>query len=130
MNESGTDGTVRLAATALNSRKIVLDLRPPADGAAPIERSVAAPWSTPDVPMIALDGQNHGTIMSHPTDTTIDFVLSALAVADADDYEAWCVDANAHSRGVIDAAVEDERLQRWQQLVFHVQDERGDGVPD
>lgn len=132
VNEPGTDGTVRLAATALNARKIELDMtRAEGDGQA-IERTVTAPWSTPDVPMIALAGQNHGTIMRAPTDAAIELVASALAVDDDEAYAAWRDDARRRSDAVIRSARRRERnpLRRWQQLVFHVRDERGDGVED
>lgn len=140
VNEAGTDGTVRLAATALNSRKIELDMTRIREGGGsvegpserPIERSVTAPWSTPDVPMIALAGQNHGTIMSEPSGKAVELVLSALDVRDDDGYVAWSAAASKHSHAVIEAARRRERnpLHRWQQLVFRVRDERGDGVED
>lgn len=130
VNEKGTDGTVRLAATALNTRKIELDLTTAAEGDEPIERLVTAPWSEPDVPTIALARQNHGTIMSDPTATTVDLVLSALAVEDEPQYDAWCAAAVEGSQEVIESAREAGDLRRWQQLVFHVRDERGDGVRD
>ncbi len=146
VNEPGTDGTVRLAATALNSRKIELDMtrldKTELDTAEvgdaewpiepPLERTVTAPWSMPDVPMIALAGLNHGTIMSDPSEQAVELVLSALDVRDEDAYETWCAGAVAHSTSVIEAARQRKRnpLRRWQQLVFHVRDERGDGVED
>ena len=140
VNEPGSDGTVRLAATALNSRKIELDMSEadvsarPADWQVevPFERSVTAPWSIPDVPMIALAGENHGTVMSDPSERTVELVLSALDVGDDEAYAAWCAGAVKRSTAVIEAARRRKwkRLRRWQQLVFHVRDERGDGVED
>ena len=138
VNEPGTDGTVRLAATALNSRKIELDMTRfrEAERATessierPIERTLTAPWSTPDVPMIALAGQNHGTIVSDPSEATVELVVSALGVEDDEAYDAWRVDAEKRSHAVIEAARKRNRLRRWQQLVFHVRDERGDGIED
>ena len=166
VNEPGTDGTVRLAATALNSRKIELDMTKvdathfdadPSDVAEadvaqadaaqpdvtepgdaqprterPLERTVTAPWSTPDVPMIALADQNHGTIMSDPSEQAAELVLSALDVHDEHAYDAWRTDAVKRSNAVIEKARRRtrSRLRRWQQLVFHVRDERGDGVED
>ncbi len=140
VNEPGTDGTVRLAATALNARKIELDMTRFRAGAEavdrsterPIERTVTAPWSTPDVPTIALAGQNHGTIVSEPSVEAVELVLSALEVAGDDAYALWRAGAERHSNAVIRAARRRTRnpLRRWQQLVFHVRDERGDGVED
>ena len=130
VNEPGTDGTVRLAATALNARKIELDMTRSRDGAGPIERTITAPWSTPDVPVIALAGQNHRTIVSEPSVKAVELVLAALDVDDDAAYHLWHAAARRHSDAVIRTARLRGRLRRWQQLVFHVRDERGDGVAD
>lgn len=129
VNEPGTDGTVRLAGAALNSRMIELDLRPSAGGL-DAKRTVTAPWSKPDVPVIALAGQNHGTIMQAPSDKAIELVSRALNVDDDAAYAAWCDDASAHSKRVIRTAIDAGRLHEWQQFVFRVVDERDDPVTD
>jgi hypothetical protein len=70
--------------------------------------------------------------MSDPSVKAVELVLSALDVAGDAAYAAWRAAAAEHSKAVIDAARRRERnpLHRWQQLVFHVRDERGDGVED
>jgi hypothetical protein len=129
-NEPGTDGTVRLAGTALNSRKVALDLT--VGGADERERTVTAPWSVPDAPLIALAGLNHGTILSAPSAVAVDLVVRALRVDGATAYAAWLEDATARSRRVLAAASDRAHrpLGRWQQFVVRVVDERGDGVDD
>jgi hypothetical protein len=131
-NEAGTDGTVRLAGTALNTRKIVLDLTVGAEAGLEAERTVTAPWSVPDAPMIALAGLNHGTILSEPSAAAIDLVTRALRVDDDAAFAAWTADARARSQRVLEAAHgrRGSPLGRWQQFVVRVVDERGDGVDD
>lgn len=131
VHEPGTDGTVRLAGTALNSRKIALDLTVDGDAGREAERTVTAPWSRPDVPLVALAGLNHGTILSEPTPKAVELVRRALAVADDGAYAAWHDDARAHGARVLQRAQRGARpLGTWQQLVVRVLDERGDPVPD
>ena len=130
-NEPGTDGTVRLAGTALNTRKIALDLTVDADAGREAERTVTAPWSVPDVPLIALAGLNHGTLLSAPTAKAVDLVVRALDVADDASYAAWHAAATAHGARVLQQAQRRSKaLGCWQQLVVRVVDERGDAVPD
>lgn len=130
-NEPGTDGAVRLAGAALNTRKVVLDLTLDADAGREAERTVTAPWSVPDVPMIALAGLNHGTLVSAPTAPAVDLIVRALDVADDAGYAAWHADATAHGARVLQRAQRRAKpLGRWQQLVVRVVDERGDAVPD
>lgn len=130
-NEPGTDGTVRLAGAALNTRKLALDLTLDADAGREAERTVTAPWSVPDVPLVALAGLNHGTVLSAPSRKAIELVASALEVADDAGYAAWHADARAYGARVLQRAQRRARqFGRWQQLVVRVVDDRGDPVPD
>jgi hypothetical protein len=130
-NEPGTDGTVRLAGAALNARKIALDLTLGGDAGREAERTVTAPWSTPDVPLIALAGLNHGTLLRAPSADAIDLVVRALDVADDAGYTAWHADATAQGARVLQRAQRRAApLGRWQQLIVRVVDERGGAVPD
>ena len=78
-NDPGTDGTVRWAGCGLNSRKIRIDLtrtpKGPDGKLTPVDEDGIAQqrvWITEfsrdrlDVPMIAVDGRNHGTIIHDP----------------------------------------------------------------
>lgn len=120
-NTPGSDGTVRLAGCALNTRKIVLDLTA-ARGRR--KRAWAAPWSNVDIPVIPIAGADHATVMRDPSDTLIALVVAALAVDSERSFEAWRAEARERS------AAARAGLRRWQQLVFRVVDERGHPVPD
>src|SRR5450759_2383534 len=65
-NDPGTDGTVRWAGCSLNARKITIDLtKVPVANAS---RLSITPWAGRrlDIPMIAVDGRNHGSLISEP----------------------------------------------------------------
>src|SRR5690606_22985 len=86
-NEPGTDGTVRLAGVALNSRKAIIDLteKPQADGRA----YVTGFKSVDELPVVLIDGLNHGTIMSQPTPERVQLVRSGLQVGSKAALENW-----------------------------------------
>lgn len=129
-NEAGSDGTVRLAGAPMNSRKIVLDLTA-AGGTGVTERTVTAPWSSPEAPLLALAGLNHGTLLSAPTPEAIRWVTSALEVHGGADHAAWRTAAGRASARVLAAAQRRASpLGRWQQFIVRVVDERGAAVPD
>ena len=126
VSEDGTDGTVRLAGCPLNTRKIVLDLTLPADSGPDVRVGTAA-WSNADIPLVPIAGLDHGTIMSRPSGELVDLVTEALEVNSRPSFAAWLERARAHAKAVFGATPD---LDRWQQLVFRVVDERGQPVPD
>lgn len=124
LNEPGSDGVVRWAGCPLNVRKVVLDLTvDPARPDAP-ERVSIAPWTNVDVPLIPIEGVNHGTILSAPSPQLLDLVESALQVSSAAAFTAWLEDARR-----VTARVR-KGMDEWQQFVIRVIDERGDPVTD
>lgn len=125
VGDPGSDGTVRWAGAAMNTRKIEIDLtREPgqAEGGwfKPLE------WRCVDVPFVLVPDLNHGTIVSRPSEQLVEMVLKALGVEDADGYRGW---AEAYST-LADGRLEEVDKERWQQFVVRVVDERGDPVPD
>ena len=156
-NDPGTDGTVRWSGCALNTRKITVDLtRTPigADGK-PVDRVSITPWAgRVDIPMIAVDGRNHATLISDPDEDMVQRVARFLNIDDETDYIAWLKDAQAHAAPALSkmlvnpgkgaAGLEGEfksffghliheaeqPMDGWQQFVVHVRDERGDPVTD
>lgn len=120
-NEPGTDGTVRWAGCALNSRKLVLDLT---SECAEEDRVSAADWTQDDVPMYPVDGVNHGTILSAPPPTLVTMVVDALRVSSGTACTEW---HSATARAVQSTR---DALAPWQQFVVRAVDERGDGIPD
>jgi hypothetical protein len=81
-NDPGTDGTVRWSGCGLNARKITIDLtRVPVANAS---RLSITPWASDrlDIPMIPVDGRNHGTLISDPEPGMVDLVADFLKVGD------------------------------------------------
>jgi hypothetical protein len=155
-NDPGTDGTVRWSGCSLNARKITMDLtRVPVDNGS---RLSITPWAAGrlDIPMIAVDGRNHGSLISEPEDGMVDLVAAFLKVGDpgAESADEWLARARKYSElalprmkvnpGAAAAGVGGDvkkffghllghpemEMEGWQQFVVHARDERGDGVSD
>ena len=78
--EPGTDGTVRWAGCGLNTRKIKLDLtRHLTVAGAANGRVTLSKWADArlDIPLIAVSGRNHGTIVSNPEEQMTDLLTFA-----------------------------------------------------
>lgn len=120
-NSPGTDGTVRWAGCALNSRKVVLDLSADCESASRVQ---IADWTQDDVPMHPVAGVDHGTILSAPPAALVQLVVDALRVNSRPAYVAWSTAAERIVRDTLGAMVP------WQQFLVRAIDERGDGIPD
>ena len=120
-NSPGTDGTVRWAGCALNSRKVVLDLSADCADSARVQ---VLGWTQDDVPMHPIANVDHGSILSAPSPALTQMVIDALRVSSRPAYAEWSERA--------DAVVHDTRkaMVPWQQFVVRAVDERGDGIPD
>jgi hypothetical protein len=120
-NSPGSDGTVRWAGCALNSRKVVFDLTAEAADDARVQ---VAEWTQDDVPMHPIAGVDHGSILSAPPDALVQLVVRALGVGSRAAYTAWSAEA--------EVAVREARaaLTPWQQFIVRAVDERGDGIAD
>ena len=157
-NDPGTDGTVRWAACGLNTRKIVIDLTrtPIGDDGKPSLRTTITPWADDrlDIPLIAVDGRNHGTLISEPEDQMVQLIVDFLSVATADQHETWLRRAKSYGEAgkqqmLLDPGRDAARIEGaaktyfghlfhmggkamegWQQFVVHARDERGDPVTD
>ncbi|HEX3684445.1 MAG TPA: hypothetical protein VHU83_18055 [Bryobacteraceae bacterium] len=158
-NDPGTDGTVRWSGCGLNTRKIRIDLtRTPTDpdgNAVPTDANGVARqrvWisdfalSRLDIPMIAVDGRNHGTIIHDPEDGMVDLIADFLRVGEpgGETYDAWLKRAAQYGEKGLRKMMESpdagffgrlfwragEKLEGWQQFVVHARDERGDPVTD
>ena len=83
--------------------------------------------------MIAVDGQNHGTIIADPKPQVVSLVHDFLGVANEAEYDAWETRAlafGAPSQAKMDTSDEVEDGAGWQQLWIHMVDDHGDGVTD
>lgn len=160
-NEPGTDGTVRWAGCGLNTRKLTIDLTrtPIGDDGKPASRVSISPWAGNrlNIPMIAVEGRNHSSLISDPDDGMVSLIVDFLKVGDParESYESWLARAKDYGQkglqkmlvnpgsggsglsadlkslvGHLIGHNPDEPLEGWQQFVVHARDERGDGVSD
>lgn len=124
IGEHGYDGTVRWAGAALNTRKLTIDLTRSAEAGDRAGEVREQPRASADIPLVLVDGLDHGTITKRP-EALIDMVVKALEVEDRAGFQAWRANH---------PTLTDEQLrkppERWQQFVLRVVDERGDAVPD
>lgn len=145
----GTDGTVRWAGCALNTRKVSLDLRRhprlrDSSGNVIMDannnpvRVAISPWENDrlDVPILAVDGRDHGTILQNPDPNVAQEIADFLNnVDDADAYNTWLAKAQAQSAPALEvmkteSASGDLGGAGWQQFVLRVRDDHGDGIDD
>ena len=158
-NDPGTDGTVRWAGCGLNTRKITLDLtRQPLDAAGnKVDRVSISEWANNrlDIPLIAVDNRDHGTLIGDPESGMVDRIVSFLKVGEpgGPTYDTWLADAREYSKlglqkmlanpgagGLLGEAenalgrlvghAPGQEMEGWQQFVVHARDERGDPVTD
>ena len=140
-NSPGTDGTVRWAGCALNSRMVQLDFRREPrllDAARQTTRLKISDWATGrlECPIIAVEGRNHGSILSDPEEGAVARVSDFLRnVKTGDSYQAWLKDALAYGKYALDKMNRNSESDGmggsgWQQFVTHVMDDHGDGVAD
>src|SRR6202167_3515451 len=122
-NSPGCDGTVRWAGCALDTRKVTLDFRrhPQLDPADPTKRVVISDWSSERLaaPMIAVDEQNHGTIIANPKSQVVSLVHDFLGIANEDAYDAWETRALAFgvpSKTKMNTSDDEADGAGWQQL--------------
>ena len=127
----GSDGVVRWAGAALNSRRLLIDYtgeKSSVNAKAGASNIQASAWNNQDNILILWPGLNHGTIMKpKEADPLVMLVSSALDVTTADDFKAWNEQAKAMAN---QARKNGKAPDQWQQLVIRVVDERGDGVED
>ena len=160
-NDPGTDGTVRWSGCGLNTRKITIDLtRKPVDPEGnKVARATMSEWADNrlDVPIIPVDGRNHGSLISDPESGMVDLMLDFLNVGETagKGFDAWLADARQYgakalpkmlvnpgagaagitgeARAFFEHLIGHEAgpdMEGWQQFVVHARDERGDGVAD
>lgn len=131
IDKPGTDGTVRWAGCALNTRKISVDLRK-ADVSS--SRVQMIPWAEGrlSIPMFAVDGKNHTSLLREPADALPDLIFEFLSVSSGDEYNAWVDKAKRWSAPALEKMKQDKNgtFDGWQQFVTHVMDEYGDPVSD
>ena len=136
-NSPGCDGTVRWAGCALDTRKVTLDFRRHAqiDPTDPAKRVDISDWSSERLaaPLIAVDGQNHGTIIADPKPEVVGLVRDFFGIMNEDAYNAWeerALNFGEPSKEKMDKSDDLADGAGWQQLWIHMVDDHGDGVTD
>jgi hypothetical protein len=140
-NSPGSDGTVRWAGCALNTRMVQLDFRREPgliDAAKQPTRLRISDWvdGRLECPIIAVDNKNHGTILSDPDPAVVARVSDFLRnVKTADGYKDWLAAALDSAKDALakmdaESAANGAGGAGWQQFVLHVKDDHGDGVAD
>ncbi|HEX4770018.1 MAG TPA: hypothetical protein VH351_04250 [Bryobacteraceae bacterium] len=131
INKPGTDGTVRWSGCSLNARKITVNLTKA--GAAEF-RAQMSPWpaSRLSVPMFAVAGKNHTTLLIEPEDDLADTLSDFLKISSADDFDEWLKRTEAWNAPALEEMKKDNHGPHdgWQQFVIRVVDEYGEPVPD
>lgn len=144
-NDPGTDGTVRWSGCGLNTRKITLDLtQTPTDAQGlPRNRVTISEWANDsrlNVPILAVDKRDHGSLISDPDPGMMDRVARFLDIGNIDQYNIWLEEAQTWSTPAREAMLkskghlfmfwETDELDGWQQFVVHARDTHGDPVTD
>ena len=132
-NTAGSDGTVRWAGCALNSRKLILDLTqdPSQNKDKPVEERGQPdehPENQIDIPLVVVDGHNHETIVKNPSKDLVDLVVAALKVSNRDSFSTWTAKAQAHMESLKNK--KGDQWEEWQQFIIRVVDERLDPVTE
>lgn len=110
-----SDGVVRWTGSALDVRKLTVDLSRRAE-----ERLAVSGQRPLDVPMAFVPERHHGALLGRPTGDLEKMVLEALAVRVPADDRGWRARWETRHRP----------REAWQQFVVHVRDERGEGIAD
>jgi hypothetical protein len=129
VNKPGTDGTVVIAGTSLDTAKLVLDFSKekevPSDGYTPFR------WEQTNPPdefgFAALEGLDHGSIISDAAGgRTGHLVLKALRANTEKQFKDLCAELAEVTRATYAASGKD----KFQQFIVHAADEFGVAIPD
>src|SRR5947209_2345500 len=114
IDKPGTDGTVRWSGCALNARKIRIDLTKPA---ASDTQAQMMPWPAKrlSVPMFAVEGKNHGTLLEEPEDDLADRIAAFFQIESSDAYNAWVQKAQQDTAAALSRMTNGSA--GWQQFV-------------
>lgn len=131
VNKPGTDGTVVISGTPLNSLKLVLDCCKPASGAGP--SYVPYDWqyrTTPcDFAWAVLDGLDHGSIVDDAGkkgSQVHGLLLQALQSTDAKAFSALKAECDSVTKTTYGST----KKPCYQQFLIHAVDDQNESIPD
>lgn len=113
----GSDGVVRWAGSALDVRKVTVDLSRRSGGDIALEGARVR-----DVPMGFAAKRHHGAMLANPAGDLERMVVEALRVHSPEADAAWRAKWGTKHRP--------QSRDTWQQFIVRVRDERGNPVPD
>ena len=120
--ESGSDGTVRIAAASLRTRKLMIDFSRKPTGFQVTE-------GLSKVPLAVVPGVNHSDIKyPEQTPTASDLVFKALSVEDDASFGALSLEFDKITQATLNGT--DANSHEYQQFVTRVTDDAGHGVRD
>lgn len=135
VNKPGTDGTVVIAGTPLNSIKVTLDF---ASGRGPVEWAIGK--NVARFAFGVLPGYDHGSIVSAfegytggSSDPMVRHTLSALRVRTAKQFDAHVERLEGATKRAYDpASYDDGRIPppRFQQFLLRAIDDQGESIQD
>jgi hypothetical protein len=131
IDKPATDGTVRWSGCSLNTRKITVDLTK----AGAVEfRAQMSPWPATrlSIPMFAVGGKNHTSLLQEPEDAFADILSDFLKISSSDDFDNWFKRTEAWNAPALEEMKKDNHGPHdgWQQFIIHVVDEYGESIPD
>jgi pimeloyl-ACP methyl ester carboxylesterase len=118
VSDPGTDGTVRWAGCALNTRKISLDLTQQQDQRINFDGL----HNEGIAPTVFVKDLNHNTIMSNPSKELVDAVCEALQFSAEQNVNNWYKKTSEK--------LTSKDINPWQQFIVRAVDERDDPIPD
>lgn len=115
VNPDGSDGTVRWAGCSLGARRVTIDLTRESSSGRRFDISAGPNL---ECRLYLVDGHDHGTILSRPSDMLVDLVDAALNVESAAQFADW------HERADQRTSPARAKAGEWQQFIVRAIDAR------
>lgn len=125
----GTDGVIVTSGAGLSVRRLELDvMRESALRETRAAWAQESTWALPCIPQLVLPTLNHGSILTN--DLVADLVLDTLAAESADEFTTLVARIDAEQERQFNNRLGSGGGDSYQQLVFHVLDDRGRAITD
>jgi pimeloyl-ACP methyl ester carboxylesterase len=132
VNKPGTDGTVVIAGTSLDSLKLCLDCtKPSGDGDDYIPYAWSQSKAVDDFAWGVLPDLDHGSIVSDaPKSLAGPILLRALKAKDAAAFRAHATNLQDVTRATYAAFPSDKKKPKYQQFIVHAIDDQDNSIAD